>query len=561
MTDMPPALNPSEIAAKVLKALVLGKVPPTPANYARLYATLSGEAIVPSSSPVGEPDAGKHSPTTERPSLPWSTLIREILRQIDITHKGITLSRKKEGVDTVLVRFGSDSVVLYEKLQNLIRSWGETTTQDPLDDTPTISSGSPADESGLPAAGNGQESVEALVDPVVIAHLRDLLAQTLESNKIMQPDMGGEIEQLASQIRASENGDQITEVAKKLRHFWVKMELRGGDKVKIQEGLLSLLRLLVENVGELVADDKWLHGQISILRDIMAQPLDKRSIADAEKSLRDALVKQSSIKESLADAKDTLKSLMTSFIDRMGVMTESAGEYHSKIEGYNQKIGQADNLTELNHILQDLMRDTRGIQASTLRSHEELVAARRQADEAGERIRHLEQELEQVSELVREDQLTGTLNRRGMEDMLQREITRADRTQSPLCLGLLDIDNFKMFNDLLGHQAGDQALMHVSEVIRGALRPTDAVARYGGEEFLVVLPATGINEGQEILQRLQRLLTKKLFVYNGEEIIITFSAGVVVRASGESAEEAISRADQAMYRAKRAGKNCVIKDE
>ncbi len=563
--DMPPALNPSEIAAKVLKALVLGKVPPTPANYARLYATLSGETMGPLAPPASESVTGGGT-TVGQPALVWSALIRDLLRQIDVPHKGITLSRKKDGVDTVLVRFGSDSVVLYEKLQNLVRSWGGQAVQVPdTVDESAVLVGDPAPAAmvgvAVPQPSEASTPRDEVIDPVVMRHLRDLLAQTLESNKVMQPDLGSEIEELAEQIRSSEDGDQITEVAKKLRHFWVKMELRGGDKVKIQEGLLSLLRLLVENVGELVADDKWLHGQISILRDIMAQPLDKRSIADAEKNLRDALIKQSSLKESLADAKDTLKSLMTSFIDRMGVMTESAGEYHSKIEGYNQKIGQADNLVELNHILQDLMKDTRGIQASTLRSHEELVVARRQADEAGERIRHLEQELEQVSELVREDQLTGTLNRRGMEDMLQREITRADRTRSALCLSLLDIDNFKMFNDLLGHQAGDQALMHVSEVVRGALRPTDAVARYGGEEFLVVLPATGLNEGQEILQRLQRLLTKKLFVYNGEEIIITFSAGVALRAPGESAEEAIARADQAMYRAKRAGKNCVMRDE
>lgn len=555
------SVNPSEIAAKVLKALVTGKVPPTPANYARLYHQLSGE--VPSAAEPVEPALVSEAPGQTpdgRPALPWSALIRDLLRQIELPHKGITLTRKKEGVDTVLVRFASNPEVLYEKLQTLIRSWG-TAGSAPLS-TVAGAIAVPPSSAELGLTETRDSSLEPQpFDPVIMEHLRDLLAQTLESNKVFQPELGDEIEQLVSQIRGSENGDQITDVAKRLRHFWVKMELRGGDKVKIQEGLLSLLRLLVENVGELVADDKWLHGQISILQEIMAQPLDKRSIADAEKSLRDALVKQSSLKESLADAKETLKSLMTSFIDRMGAMTESAGEYHNKIEGYNEKIGQASNLGELNHILQDLMQDTRGIQASTQRSHEELVSARRQADEAGERIRHLEQELEQVSELVREDQLTGTLNRRGMEDMLQREITRADRTQSPLSISILDIDNFKLFNDLLGHQAGDLALMHVSETIKNALRPTDAVARYGGEEFLVVLPATALNEAADILQRLQRLLAQKLFIHNGEEIIITFSAGVALRAPNESAEETIARADQAMYRAKRAGKNRVVKDE
>ncbi|MDE2354346.1 MAG: GGDEF domain-containing protein, partial [Betaproteobacteria bacterium] len=262
-----------------------------------------------------------------------------------------------------------------------------------------------------------------------------------------------------------------------------------------------------------------------------------------------------------ADAKATLKSLMTTFIDRMGELTESTGEYHAKMEAYNLKIGQADNLTELGHILEDIMQDTRVIQASALRSHEELVEARRQADDAEHRIRRLEEELEQVSELVRADQLTGTLNRRGLDEMLERETARADRSKDSLSVVLLDIDNFKLLNDTMGHQAGDQALMHVSDVIRESLRPSDSVARYGGEEFLVVLPGSGVNEAAEIIGRLQRLLTKKLFVYNGEPLLITFSAGVAARLPGEVVDEVIERADQAMYKAKAAGKNRVVKAE
>ncbi len=179
----------------------------------------------------------------------------------------------------------------------------------------------------------------------------------------------------------------------------------------------------------MVEDDKWLHGQIAALQEIITNPLDKRSIADAERNLRDAVIKQGTLKQSLTDAKTTLKSLMTTFIDRLGDLTESTGEYHNKIEGYSQKIGKADNLTELSHILKDVMHDTRVIQASALRSHEELISTKKQADEAEARIKELEHELEQVSELVREDQLTGALNRRGLDETIDRELKRADRSQ------------------------------------------------------------------------------------------------------------------------------------
>lgn len=321
---------------------------------------------------------------------------------------------------------------------------------------------------------------------------------------------------------------------------------------------MRLFRLLVENVSELVTEDKWLHDQIHNLQEIIERPISKQSIASAERNLRSTIIKQSLLRQNMVDAKTTLKSLMTTFIDRLSEMTSSTGAYHTKIEGYSLKIGQADNLTELNQILSDIMQDTRIIQASSMRSHEELVSTRRQAHIAEERVRQLEQELEQVSELVREDQLTGALNRRGLDDVLDREIKRADRQQTPISIALLDVDNFKQLNDSLGHQTGDQALVHLIQVIKNALRPTDEVARYGGEEFLIILIDTSLEEAMTTLTRLQRELTKNLFLHNNERQLITFSAGVALHVNGEDPESTIGRADSAMYKAKRAGKNRVF---
>jgi diguanylate cyclase len=387
--------------------------------------------------------------------------------------------------------------------------------------------------------------------------LRELLAQTLESTLADQDDLQSEIQTLAAQIRAADTAEKLNEVAKQLRQFWLKLELRGGDKARIQEGLVRLLRLLVENVSEMVEDDKWLHGQIAALQEIVARPLDRRAIADAERSLRDAVIKQGSLKQSLTDAKATLKSLMTTFIDRLGELTASTGEYHNKIEGYSQKIGKADNIAELGHILKDVMHDTRIIQASAMRSHEELLQHKQEADAAEARIRELEQELEQVSELVREDQLTGALNRRGLDETLDRELKRSDRSRAPVSVALLDIDNFKRLNDTLGHQAGDLALKHLTKVIKETLRPADTVGRYGGEEFLIVLPDTDLASAVEAMQRLQRDLTKKFFLHNNERILVTFSAGVALRGDEEDADALIGRADKAMYKAKQTGKNRV----
>jgi diguanylate cyclase len=193
-----------------------------------------------------------------------------------------------------------------------------------------------------------------------------------------------------------------------------------------------------------------------------------------------------------------------------------------------------------------------------LRSHEELLITKKQADEAEGRIKELEHELMQVSELVREDQLTGALNRRGLDEALDVELKRADRNKTPLSLSLIDIDNFKILNDTLGHQAGDHALTHLTKVIKETLRPTDAVGRYGGEEFVIILPDTDLNAAVETIQRLQRDLTKKFFLHNNERVLVTFSAGVALRGDNEDQEDLIGRADKAMYQAKQTGKNRVV---
>ena len=137
-------------------------------------------------------------------------------------------------------------------------------------------------------------------------------------------------------------------------------------------------------------------------------------------------------------------------------------------------------------------------------------------------------------------------------------MARAQRRQSTLCLALLDIDNFKKINDTHGHQTGDAALQHLAAVARAGLRPQDALARYGGEEFVIVMPDTRLEEAVEVLRRLQRELTKTLFLQGSERLLITFSAGVAQRQDDEPGAATLERADKAMYLAKREGKNRVV---
>lgn len=589
--------TPSEIARETLKLLAQRRLTPTPDNYAKTYAEISGtpeengaekvlrnmtEYLLQSDSTAAtgltlkrmlneeqweqySSEIEKILPKAEQSAeQPWPVLIRDLLRQLELPHKGLTVARKKEGLETVLSRFSAKPVVLFEKLSNLVRSWSESPTSPSLIETPTespesgVATATPVtpQPAATPVVNTAAKQGEKSAD--MIPRLAELLAQTLETSISAQPEMQDEVKQLAVRIRAITTPEQLTELSREIRQFWLKVELRGGDKTRIQEGLVRLLRLLVENVGEMVDDEEWLHGQIKALQVIIDNPIDRHVIADAERSLREAIIKQGILKKNLIDAKLTLKNLMTTFVDRLGVITVSAGDYHQKIEGYSQKIAKSKNLNDLGTLLNDIMQDTRDIQASALRSHEELLNSRKQVEDAEAKILMLEKELSEVSELVHQDQLTGALNRRGLDAAFDRETKLVDRSHAPLCVALLDIDNFKRMNDTMGHQVGDQALVHLCNVIKEALRPSDSVARYGGEEFVIILPEVTLNEAAHTIERLQRELTKRFFLHENERVLITFSAGVAQRMEDEPQDEVIGRADKAMYQAKNTGKNRVV---
>ena len=585
--------NPSELARETLIKLASHKTPPTPDNYARTYAEISGVPVTETAGaerilrqlaehlarhPKTAPQAAalkkaletadwdhclkeiqKVLPGTDdgETARPWANLIRDLLRQLETPHKGITLTRKKDGLETVLKRFSAHPDTLFDKLGGLIHSWGEAPVAAAAADIEAM-----PPETTAPAATPVPAASPAAVAPgnagSMVGQLTEALAQALESLLSALPELSATTPSLVQQVRAIQTPEQLAALNKQLRQFWIKVELHAGDKAKIHDGLIRLLRLLVENIGEMVEDEEWLHGQVAILQEIIASPIDRRSIADAERGLRDAIIKQGLLKQSLNEAKSTLRSLMTTFIDRLGEITVSTGDYHQKIEGYSKKISKSKNLADLSHLLEDIMQDTRVIQTSALRSHEELVSTRKQVQESETKIRQLEQELSQVSELVREDQLTGALNRRGLDAAFEHDAGHADRTMSPLCVALLDIDNFKRLNDTMGHHAGDQALIHLSDVIKESLRPSDSVARYGGEEFVILLPDTPLHEAAATIERLQRELTKRFFLHENERILITFSAGVTQRIPQEPQEEVIGRADKAMYQAKHTGKNRVV---
>ena len=400
------------------------------------------------------------------------------------------------------------------------------------------------------------------LDNAEAKQLRDLLSRTLAFAVASllggSPALVTEAESLGAAVKLAHTDEALNDVASRLKQLCYQIEIKSGDVGEQQELLLRLFKLLLENVSELLDDDSWLRGQIEAVQELISGPMDQRALEAATRSLKDVIYKQSKLKHSLADVKVTVKNMMMTFIDRLGSVAASTGDFHEKIGGFSEKISSADNIADLNTVLGEVLRETRLVQTEALKSRDRMLAARQEVHEAEQRIVALEAELRHMSELVREDQLTGSLNRRGLDDVFDRETARSDRRGTPLCAALLDLDDFKRLNDTYGHQAGDGALKHLVKIVKDTLRSMDVIARFGGEEFLILLPETTAEAAAQTMTRLQRELTKHFFLHENEKVLITFSAGVALRIPNETQASLVARADKAMYQAKQSGKNRVI---
>jgi diguanylate cyclase len=590
----PGKLSELELARETLRNLAAKKLPPTPDNYRALYCEIAGvpmgtsfperelkllHAALPRTSPEqtrfarqleaaiakGSWDGVGVAMTDllaksggEQPQ--WPGLIRELMQQLETHHAGLTAAKKKEALERVLTGSANAELML-SRLQGLIRSWGQATTggrgelTDPVAEEPSA----PA-VVAVPAQERKPVAPSAWQDG--IGELRELMGQLLDNSLSIvlrdNPELANEAAEISKTVRAAQNAEALIGLSDRLKKLCYRALFVAEDQAELSTALLHLIQLIMENITELVVEDRWLAGQIKVVRDLVMQPLSLRRLDDVERRMKDVIVKQSALKKSLNEANDRLKLMLATFVDRLADFSETTSDYHSKIETCAEKISKAGDIAELTDVLDEVMRETRYVQVNAARSRDELSAMRSKVSETEQTVARLQIELSNASELVRIDALTGALNRKGLDEALEKEISRLNRQGGTLSLALLDVDNFKKLNDTLGHSAGDAALMHLSKVVKEAVRPQDMLARYGGEEFVVLLPNTPVEDAVAVMTRVQRELTREFFMNKNEKVLITFSCGVAEIKNAEGPDEALKRADAAMYMAKRAGKNRVI---
>jgi diguanylate cyclase (GGDEF)-like protein len=167
--------------------------------------------------------------------------------------------------------------------------------------------------------------------------------------------------------------------------------------------------------------------------------------------------------------------------------------------------------------------------------------------------------LSRIQDLATRDELTGLVNRRHMNLLLEQERQRGARSGRLFALAMIDIDHFKAVNDHYGHGVGDDVLRSLARQMPQALRATDVVARWGGEEFVVLMPESALGMARIGLERLRgRIAATPMAHLSGVPIRVTVSAGLAEHIAGESVQQTLERADRALYEAKAQGRNRTV---
>lgn len=271
------------------------------------------------------------------------------------------------------------------------------------------------------------------------------------------------------------------------------------------------------------------------------------------------------LNERLESFQSNLLAASTGHADNHSAAREMDTQIREQVDGLQSSMQEAADLDDLKHVLENHLEGLLG----TLDQHQKQRDEREQEVAArlhglAERVAHMEQEalgyrehLEEQRQKALIDPLTGLPNRAAWSERLDHEISQWQQHGNTLLLAMLDLDHFKRINDNYGHLAGDKVLKIIASVLRKRLRGTDFIARFGGEEFVLLMPATVPAVGTKLLENLRASIEACPFHFKGEPVTITLSMGLTAFRPGEHSDVVLKRADQALYRAKHAGRNRV----
>jgi len=528
-TELPTA----QIAKAALKRLAAERLEPTPENYERAFRQEAGEL--------------------PEPTDALAILIERIVRGIERGGQNWTPARRKEGIQRVLAAGRGDAKKLQQRLSQLVNSWDGDPPATPIALASSVEAKASerADADAAPAFSAAPAANAGAAWQRVARTLGHALQQALPAHDGANQELAGELARVVDRM----HGDPGASLGDETEALARRVERVLQHRHHLFEQLGKLCHELTSSLTEIAEDGSWVKGQCEAMTLKIEEGLSARGVRAVSDMLHHARKRQGEVRGQREQARDALKSLITQMLAELGELGSKTGDFHASVGRYAEVIERSDSLESLTGVVREMVAESRAVQTLVQQTQERLQEEHAKATDLTQRVVELEDEMRRLSDEVSTDQLTQVANRRGLIQAFEVERARLERDGGELAIGLLDIDNFKRLNDELGHSAGDEALKSLAAVVSRTLRPTDRVARYGGEEFVVLLPKTPVGEGEQVLTRLQRSLTGGLFMHDQKQVFVTFSAGVTDYRLPERIEDSLERADQALYEAKRTGKN------
>lgn len=263
--------------------------------------------------------------------------------------------------------------------------------------------------------------------------------------------------------------------------------------------------------------------------------------------------KDSDGKRELKRQQESTIEIVDAVVEVINGLDRSTKSHDRNLKNHQQKLTGMEKVVDLVE-LKKLISDEIG------KVRESNVSLQHKLTQAQQNVQKLQSQLAKITDLATIDELTGLYNRRALYNRLVEEHSRVERYKENFSLIIFDIDDFKQVNDTYGHQVGDAILKNLARFLKGNLRTADFISRFGGEEFVAILPSTEMEKARKVAEKIRHMLGKKVFEDKKADvkIKITVSTGISQCTPGDTVDDLIKRADDALYLAKNNGKNAIF---
>ena len=378
-----------------------------------------------------------------------------------------------------------------------------------------------------------------------LSHLIDLLRPETSALTGARPGLFGKL--LTSGSSAS--GQIQASINRKLLNLLDQASWPGHWGVEITE--------FKQRLSAASAENEW----ITVLEDLLE--LSARSYGEAKAEIREAEDFLGELTQRLQDLDEHLRSVREGRTQAAEQSRKMGKSVTSQVGGLYSTVNAAMDITELKQEINNRLQGLQQTMDLFLREEQQWFQRvesseqdlRERLHELDTESQELRQRLLEAHHLALRDAVTELPNRMAYDERVEQEFARWKRFHGHLCMLVWDVDNFKSINDRFGHQAGDKALRVIAKCLQKRLRETDFIARYGGEEFVALLCGADRDKALQVAEQMRESVMQSGFHAGGKAVQITISCGLAHFTQGDSVESVFKRADEAVYQAKRKGKN------